>query len=220
MSDADALTDRDEALLGVVEDEMDDIAESTADPDAEIVELRELCRGLADRVDTAEEEIEKSRQQRQDIFRRLSQLENQIKGDVTVAGSNELEQYALAPESMKDQLTVNKRRALQLYENWSRIAWQTQAHEGNDAYYVDTNTRKNAKNHPSRLKHELETLEGEPLQWNDVYRTMQQMALMSGGEEETDEYGRTHIVGGGYEYHEKPTADNSKMKRVLVQVDR
>lgn len=49
---------------------------------------------------------------------------------------------------------------------------------------------------------------------------MKAVARLSGGELETDEYGREQIVGGDFEYREEITPDNSRTKKVLVEVPR
>lgn len=218
MSNA-GLSDRDEAVLGFVEEEMADISDDADTPAEELADVRELCRDLASRLDAVEHEQQQAAGKRRDIFKRLRRIEERLDDDGTVTGSTELEQYATAPEQIRKQLSANKKRAVTLYEDWTDVAWRPDANEENlNKWRVDTARRLDVKNQPSRLKHELEQREGETLSWNDVYRTMKQMAKMSGGEEEVDSYGRSHIVGGDYEYHERPTADNSRMKRVLKEV--
>lgn len=216
---AESLTERDEQVLAVVDQEIERARETTDDADGEIEQLRALCRDLAERVDAVEQEQRAAREKRRDLFREIESLKQAINADgQAVTGTTELEQYATAPQGVRSDLSANKRRAVRLYEHWTEIAWRPDANEKNrHKWRVDTATRKNAKNNPSRLKHELERLEDRSLNWNDIYRTIQQMAKMSGGEEHTDEFGRTHIVGGGFEYHEKPTSDNRKMKRVLKE---
>lgn len=217
---SDGMTDRDEAVMSFVDDQIQHVEEGADEPSEEIAELRDLCRDLAARVDRVETEQAQAEQKRRDLRRDITQMQEMIQGDGSgVTGTTELEQYATAPEGMLSDLPTNKRRAIRLYNNWLSIAWRPDANEENkNKWMVDTATRKNAKNNPSRLKHELELLEESGLSWNDVYRTMKHMAKMSGGEEHVDDYGRSHIVGGDYEYHEKPTADNSKMKRILKEV--
>jgi hypothetical protein len=48
-----------------------------------------------------------------------------------------------------------------------------------------------------------------------VYRAMEHVAKLTGGEEHQDEYGRLHIHGGEFEYHEKTTPDGSDTYKIL-----
>ena len=51
-----------------------------------------------------------------------------------------------------------------------------------------------------------------------MYRALKAVARLSGGEEDTDTNGRTHITGGAFEYHVLPTADGVKTRSVLERV--
>lgn len=182
--------------------------------DASESELREqLAQERA-----AREDLEAQFQQfKREMVEKVNRLENAVDGNGAV-GQTELEQYATAPEDIRAGLSTNKERAVKLYEDWQDIAWKQHSDHGG-SFFVDTQTRSMKKNHPSKLKHTLETRWDESLTWNDIYRTMKKVALMSGGESLVDEYGRTHITGGGFEYHERPTPDSSKVKRVLAEAD-
>lgn len=135
-----------------------------------------------------------------------------IEDDVTT-----LQRYANIPtDERKELLSTAEHVAATIYDNWSELAWPMGDHD-NRRYGIDTVTKANVKHAPSRIKVELKKLADIELQSNEIYRAMQAAAKLSGGEETTDQAGRTHITGGDFEFHEQPTADNSRNKRILYR---
>lgn len=190
-----------------------DPAEFEADESQSDSDLREQLDAERQERERLEAEFE---QFKREMVAKVNELQAAVDGQ-SVVGDTELQQYATAPDDIRAGLSTNKERAVRLYENWHEIAWkQQEAHGGR--YFIDTKTPSMKKNHPSKLRHELETRWDENLHSPDIYRTMKQLAKMSGSEESVDEYGRVHITGGEYEYHERPTADNKSIRRLVVEV--
>jgi hypothetical protein len=210
MSAEESMTDRDEQVMELLNDGEAAPPSQTDDPD----ELRETIHELAGELESTKEDL---RQYKTETNRRLNAIEQQLDGDVSTAGSTTLEQYASMPEDVREEtLGPTDNRAVTLYLEWDNIAWKGPYDDAE--WCVDTKAKANQKNNPSRLKVNLERATNESLDWKEVYRAMKAVAKLSGGDEETDQYGRTHIVGGDFEYHQLPTADNSGAKRVLKEV--
>lgn len=214
-------------------------AESAADQTEDLYDAAESAESVAgDTLSIAEERIqslEKTVETQADMIRdrddRISHLESTVESlsqrldelsnriDVREGSSAELSDLVRYSNMTSDErsefLSMSQVRAVTIYRHWDEIAWGPNDH---DEYYVDTKSQANAKNNPSKLKYRFEQISGEDLEWMQIYRAMKAVAKLSGGEPEQDEYGRTSITGGRFEYVEQPTADSSKMRRVLKEV--
>lgn len=148
---------------------------------------------------------------------RVSQLERDLYGDgSSPAALTALQQYARLPETERDTcLGASERRAVVIYEHWDELADSLP----NGSAGVSTKRDSTLKHNPSRFKIDLEHLLGEDLAWEQVYRAMKAVATLSGGEPEPDQYGRTHIVGGLYEFHERTSPDNTDRTTYRVLTD-
>lgn len=134
-----------------------------------------------------------------------------------------LDRYANIPEDEREKLlSTSDHIAAVIHENWSDLAWAL-GDAANRRYGVNTATKADVKHNPSKLKVDLKKYLDKELQSMQIYRAMQAVASLSGPDDEidesTDDAGRTHIVGGEYEYHERPTPDNSRNKRELYRVN-
>lgn len=127
------LTDRDEQVLQVVEEEMDVIADDAAGPAEEITELRALVEDLATELDNLERRFT---QFSTNIVKKVNRLEDAVEGEVAAVGATTLEKYASMPDGVREEtLGPSDRRAVQIYEHWDELAWKV-----NGRYVVDTST--------------------------------------------------------------------------------
>ena len=203
-------TDVDDERINAVEQAVATMQEQLADMQEQLSTTK---RELAE----TRQELGEERQAKKELVGKLNQLEEAVEGDVTAVGSSTLEKYSTMPEDVReDVLGTTDQRAIKIYNHWDEISWRNAENE----WFVDTKSKLTTKNQPSKLKHALKGVLQEDLQWNEVYRAMKAVAKLSGGEEHTDQYGRTHITGGDFEYHVVTTADNSDTRKVLKQVSR
>ncbi len=222
MSTEDVLTDDDRALLDHLEQDID-AADDASELEAIARELRAELRDHQAELRRLETEFQSFQQA---VDERLTRLENrQAAGEQDSAVPLET-WLQLDADARASELSTSEHIALVLHEHWQDIAWTM----GGGSNYagttheqrvgVDTNTTANAKYNPSRLKHRLkQALDFDP-HHEQVYRGLKRLADATGGEEYVDDTaGRTHIVGGWYQYHEKATADGEDTKRVLWRAD-
>lgn len=207
MSADDVLTDEDRQLLNHIDGQIDD-ADNAA-------EFEEIAKELRDKFARHRAEF---RQFQHDVTNRLERLEDGVEqtetddeDDVPVIG-----RYArMSEDEREDILSTAEHIAVTLHDNWRDIAWKL-GDAQNRRIGVDTKTKANAKYNPSRIKHRLKQHMDRDLQSTEIYRGLQQLAKLSGGEEHVDvETSRVQIADGRYEYRERRTADNKETRRVL-----
>jgi len=206
MSADDVLTDEDRKLLNHIDGQIDEADDAT--------EFEEIAKELRDKFAQHRAEF---RQFQHDVTNRFERLEDGVEqqpadeDDVPV-----IDRYArMSDEEREEILSTAEHIAVTLHDNWRDIAWKL-GDAKNRRIGVDTKTKANAKYNPSQIKHRLKQHVDRDLQSTEIYRGLQQLAKLSGGEEHVDvETGRIHIPGGLYEYHERRTADNKETRRVL-----
>lgn len=217
MSSDEILTDRDRQVFeaarattsrresDATDDQPEDGEKDTAQSCTDCQNLREENAELKARVRRLEVQLEA-------VIDRVDTLENGTPAEDDV---EPIVHYARIPaDERADKLSMSDQIAALLHEQWDDIAWAL-GHWEQRRYGVDTQTKANAKHNPSKLKRELTRRLDKSLQATQVYRGLQQLAKLSGGEERTDVSGRIHISGGIYEYREMTTADNQTVKRVV-----
>ena len=173
---------------------------------------------LAGRVSDLEATVERQREQIQTLFEKLHAIEDGAGGRDVELSLTVLEKYAeMEPSERKECLGPSDRRAVVLFERWWDIAKQA----GNGNYVVTTHRNSMKKHNPAQVKIDLEQAAGEDLRWEQVYRAMRHLAKLSAAspqdevESLTDQYGRTHITGGAFEYHEKTTPNGSDTYKLV-----
>lgn len=222
MSAGDALTEEDKALLDHIGEDIDE-AEGEDELQELAEDLREKIRAQRQQIRTLERQFN---QFQQSVDQRLSRLEDReaaSEKDEVVPLETWMQ---LDQEAREKELSTSDEIALTLHERWDEIAWTMgggsnyAGSQNEQRVGVDTKTKANAKYNPSKLKHRLKTRLGFEPHHEQVRRGLKRLAEATGGEEFVDDKaGRTHVVGGWYQYHEKATADGSDTKRVLVRDD-
>ena len=195
-SQGEAISDQDKAIWQSLGGDIDELS-STAPG------VQETLSELLDEV--------------RSVQSRLTDLERAVYGDERpLDGLTSLQQYARLRETDRaDLLGASARRAVTIYEHWEELAVRLP----NGKCGVSTKRSSSRKHSPSQFKLDLETVLGEELAWEQVYRAMKAVAKLSGGSSERDEYGRTHIVGGLFEFHVRTSPDNTDHTtyRVLIE---
>jgi hypothetical protein len=178
---------------------------------------------LAARVSDLEATVERQREQIQTLFGKLHAIEDGAGGRDVALSLAVLEKYTeMEPAQREECLGPSDRRAVVLFEHWWEIAKQA----GNGNYVLTTIRNSTKKHNPAQVKIDLEHAAGEDLRWEQVYRAMRHLAKLSAAspqdevESVTDQYGRTHITGGAFEYHEKTTPDGSDTYKLVELTDR
>lgn len=204
MSTDDPLTERDQKLI----ENMGQQVEQAEEPE----EYEAVCGELTGRFEALLREL---RTFQGDVKGRLSALEDG-QGDAKAEAAeapHTLAKYAAMPESERGSLlSASQRRAVEIYENWDDLAEAVQA-----GYAISTHRSSTKKHGGSQVKSDLNTLFDVELEWPQIYRAMKAVAKLSGGTEVSDSYGRVHVQGGVFEYHEKPTPDAQSTYKVLVE---
>lgn len=207
------LSDNDEEYLDALEVE-------EKDPEEQIEELRQENRELKAEVQDLRDELTATKQT---LFSQLNELQEKVNGqDPTDPRANNfyedltiLEKYARMSEEERADLldgSPSKQRAVLIFQNWTDWARNVDA-----GWLINTNHTRGAHG-KSGIKIDLEQATGEDLQANEVYRAMRMVAKLSAQEKDevdivTDDYGRKHISGGAFEYHEKVNPDAQGQKR-------
>lgn len=158
-----------------------------------------------------------------EVLRRLTALENGETAKQKEQGPPIVHYSNIPEEERVEHLGTSDHIAVTLHDYWDEIAWsmggvrdQISGELTDRRVGVDTKTKANAKYNPSRLRHRLMQRLDRDFQANEIYRGMEALAKLSGGEEHVDDVAsRVHITGGLYEYHQKATADGKDVKRVL-----
>lgn len=135
-----------------------------------------------------------------------------------------LEKYQQMPEEEREQNlsgNTSKLRAVKIFENWSDWS-QRGARDSSEQFISTLHTR--GRYNKIALKVDLQSATGEDLQNIEVYRAMKQVAKLSVQDTDeveciTDEFGREHITGGAFEFHEKVNEDNQKKFKALKLAD-
>ncbi|AZH25269.1 hypothetical protein [Haloplanus aerogenes] len=205
MSADNVLTEDDRQLLDHIDGQIDDADDAT--------EFEEIARELRDTFARHRAEF---RQFQHEVTDRLERLEDGVERDTAEEDVPVIDRYARMSEAEReDVLSTAEHIAVTLHDNWRDIAWKL-GDANNRKVGVDTKTKANAKYNPSRLKHRLKQHMDRDLQSTEIYRGLQRLAKLSGGEEHVDaETSRVQIAGGRYEYRERRTADNKETRRVL-----
>lgn len=217
----DELTDGDRALL----DHLSEEGESRP-AEEQIAELRQRNRELEAEVTDLREELTAWKQT---FASRLNELGEKVNGgDPTDPRANSyyenltiLEKYHRMPEEEREELlagNTSKLRAIKIFEHWSD--WSRTVEAGQ---LISTNHTRGRYNKIA-VKVDLQSATGDDLQNVEVYRAMKQVAKLSVRDTEeveciTDEYGREHITGGAFEYHEKVNPDSGSHFKILKLVD-
>lgn len=213
VSSDEVFTGEDRQLLDAIDD---DIHGAETDTDYEA-----LSHSLRDDVRDLQAQVRR-------LTNRLDDLEADVENTADDNGPDgpPLVHYAqIDPSDREDALDTSERIAVTMHEHWDDIAWTL----GGGSNYsnrrskqrigVDTKTAANAKYNPSKLRHRLKRLLDRDPEWNEIYRGLKQLAVLSGGEEHIDDgTGRAYIVGGRYHYEERATADGGDTKRVCWRV--
>jgi len=132
------------------------------------------------------------------------------------AGLNTLEKYTRMVEDGEEvSLSASDVRAVAIHRHWDTLAERF----ANGHYGISTRKKSAKKNGPSKLKVDLQNILGVDLQNTQIYRAMKRTAELSGGSVEPDEYGRMHVVGGIYEYHEKTSPDSTDHTTYKVLIE-
>lgn len=221
-TNSDGLTDRDRAVFQVASDG----EEGEPATEHQLQRLREKNRALEEEVQDLRDELTATKKT---LYAELNEIKDELRGrdtaDPRSTPSYEdlttLEKYQRMSEAERaDLLGPSDRRAVLIFENWSN--WATAVDAGQ---LISTNLTR-GKNGRTAISADLQTATGDHLAANEIYRAMKAVATLSGSrddvEETTDEYGRDHIYGGAFEYHDKVNSDASGTDRkykVLKLVD-
>jgi len=209
VSQPEGLSDRDEQVLAaaVKPGDDDDLA-------GRVAALESLVESLQADIAGLEADLKAEREQKRELVQAVNRLQDAVEGRDELVGVSTLEKYASMDAADREELlSTSERRAVSIYRHWDELAWVANGKE-----LLETQARANAKHNPSKLRYRLNKHFDESLQATEIYRALKAVARLSGGEEETDTNGRTHITGGDYEYHVLPTADGAKTRRVLERV--
>lgn len=174
-------------------------------------QLRQLVFDLIDRVEELEatqEDHERRISWNWEDNRDLKETVGELLDETFVPDPADqpttLQTFAAIPEQARTTLGGSDRRATAIFEHWNE--WSREAPRGG----VLT-TRRDASG-KSRLKELLEGVTGESLQWNQVYRAMERVAKLSGGEPDaTDD--------GAFVYHSSlndPWSESDQSVKALV----
>lgn len=126
-----------------------------------------------------------------------------------------IERYSEKPKDVREhEFNESVVRAVEIFENWWEVAGKT-----DKGWVASTKRNSVKKNNPSQFKLDVERVTDESLEWVQIYRAMQQLAKLSGGEVHKDDYDRLHIQYGAFEYHERPTPDGEQLYKMLVLAD-
>lgn len=231
MSTNDELDDSDEAFLEYITGDGDDLSDEerleaqVQQLEDENAELREMVTDLRDEVHGYQEMVK-------DLAGRVNELGDRVAGqDPSDPRANSfyedlttLEKYARMPEDEREELLSTSRQlAVLIFENWTDWAKQLDA-----GWLINTKPNSNRLYNRSDIKVYLKEASGDDLQSTEVYRAMKQVAKLSVGPDEeyehvTDDYGREHITGGAFEYHDKVNPDanggSGQKFKVLKLVD-
>lgn len=226
MSADEVLSEREKAVLDAASTNgrKDPTHESDTHTDAlrsAIIHTRDRDDGqeLRRELDELREQVKRDRELRKTFVAKLNRLEDAVENDPAVVGTTTLERLAtMDEEDRQETLGPSHQRAVEIYEHWDELAWT--AGERGSERLMETKAVANAKNNPAKIKYRLEKHFDRSFGWNEIYRAMQAVARLSGGQEETTEYGRTKIVGGDFVYEETITADGSDTRRVLKEATR
>lgn len=221
---ADELTDRDRGVLEAMETE--------ADPAQERARLRERNRALEREVEELRDELSETKKT---LFGEIHKLKarlddgddpraNGYYDDLTI-----LEKYAAMSDAERADLldgNPTKLRAVAIYRNWTDWAYKPpEGAFGESDWRISTNKTRGV-NGKTAIKIDLETSEapGDDLHAMEVYRALKMVAKLSARERDevevsTDEYGRKHIRGGAFEFHEKAHPDTGRKFKQLTLVD-
>jgi len=212
------LNDRDRQALDAVSEE----------PPVE-VQLENL-RAENERLETEIEEVRDELEAWKRTFAsRINDLGDRINGedptdprrgsfyeDLTI-----IEKYSRMSESEREELlegNTSKLRAILMFENWRD--WSKTVDAG---ALISTNHTRGRYNKIA-VKVDLQSATGETLENIEVYRAMKALARLSVQEpddvqELTDEFGREHIRGGAFEYHDKVNPDSGSHFKIVKLVD-
>jgi len=209
MSQREELSDRDELVLAAaVEAGNDD------DLAGRVATLESLVESMRAGIAQLEADLKNEREHKRELVQAVNRLQDEVEGRDELIGASTLEKYASMDAADREELlSTSEQRAVSIYRHWDDLAWVANGKE-----LLETQARANAKNNPSKLRYRLNKHFDESLQANEIYRALKAVARLSGGEEDTDTNGRTHITGGGFEYHVLPTADGTKTRRILERV--
>lgn len=214
---ADGLTQRDRDVLEAATDEpvQDDPAN-----EQEIERLRERNREVEAEVQDLRDELTATKKT---LFAELNKVKAELQGidrtdphrSVRYEDMTTLEKYQkLAEAEADDELPLgpSDRRAVLIFENWADWAKRVDAGE-----VISTNHTR-GKYGKMAIKIDLEQETGKDLGAHEVYRAMKSVAKLSVTDPDdvqivTDDYGREHITGGAFEYHEKVNPDATGQSR-------
>jgi TolA-binding protein len=213
VSQEESLSERD-TLIFEAASSNGESPETSGEMAARVNELEKVVESMQDDIASLQAELQQEREQKRELVQTVNRLQDAVEGRDGLLGASTLEKYASMDDADREELlSTSEQRSVSIYRHWDELAWMANGKE-----LLETQARANAKNNPSKVKYRLEKHFGESLQANEIYRALKAVARLSGGEEETDTNGRTHITGGSFEYHVVPTADGSQTRRVLEWV--
>lgn len=216
MSDSVGLSDRDQQVLKSIDE---DIADANDQTDYEKV-AREIRDEFKDFLLRYRADKRKFNHRLSSVEDRLESVENG--GSAQPEEQSPIENLANIPKDERGELlSTSKIIAVTLHDEWEDIAWELGG--GSNVHGdrlsgkvgVDTKTKANAKNNPSKLRHRLKVSLERDFQANEIYRGMKRLAEIAGGKEHVGDDGRSTVAGGLYKYREVTTADNRSNRRVL-----
>ena len=196
MSQNERLSERDKLVFEAASSsgESSDLSEQVA---ARVDALESVVESMQDDIASLQAEIQKEREQKRELVQTVDRLQDAVERRDDLTGASTLEKYASMDEAdRRGLLSTSEQRAVSIYQSWDGLAWVASEKE-----LLETQARANVKNNPSKMKYRVEKHFNELLRVNDIYRALKAVARLSGGEEETDRNGRTHITGGDFEYH-------------------
>ena len=217
------LANDDMALLEMLEDDAQETGQ-----DCEF--LKQQNRELRAEVDELQDGLAECRETIQALTGMVNDLQARVNGqDPTDPRSSSyyedltiLEKYRRMSEAEQEQLLAgnpSKRRAITIFEHWREWAEQVPA-----GWLISTN-QTHGKHGRTAIAVYLQSATGEDLQANEVYRAMKTVAKLSVKDSDdvevvTDNYGREHITGGAFEYHEKvnPNANGTNRKHKILKL--
>jgi cell division protein FtsB len=218
----DRLTQRDRQVLDQLDGE--------ADPD---LTAQEQIDALQKQNEALEAEVQDLRDEltgtKQTLFAELNKLRDAVNGtDTTDPRATNfyenltiLEKYNEMSEEERAELLSgcpSKRRAVSIFQNWDD--WSKKVSAGQ---LISTNHTRGRYNKIA-LKVDLQGETDEDLQNVEVYRAMKTLAKLSVQDPDdvdcvTDQYGREHVTGGAFEFHEKVNPDSGSHFKYVKLVD-
>lgn len=194
-------------------------SEPRAEAEVSASTLQERVRKLEALVKQLQRENSELAREHERALERIEELESEVsRGPPEDADADLLTVEKFSKNIPKDRreevLGPSDRRALAIFENWWELADKTQK-----GWVVSTKRNSTKKNNPSQFFVDVRRITDEGLAAEQIYRAMQTLAKLTGGEYHQDDYGRDHVHGGAIEFHERVTPDGNRKYKLLVLAD-